>query len=157
MADAIFLIDGDNVAHARGFTGDYQLAREALVADIAGWAARTGIAATVVLDGHGSDRSIGTTRVRHSRSESADTVIERLAHRHADDEEVTVVSSDTVVRHVAQRGGVHAMSTREFLDRLGAAAPEAGGPAQPPRMRHQLGDRLPDDVRDALERIRRGQ
>lgn len=156
MADAIFIIDGDNVAHARGVSGDYQLAREALVADIAGWAARAGVAATVVLDGHGSDRSIGATVIRHSRNESADTVIERLAHRHAEDDEVTVVSSDTVVRHVAQRGGVHAMSTREFLDRLGAP-PEAGGRSQPPRIRHQLGDRLPPHVREALERIRRGE
>jgi predicted RNA-binding protein with PIN domain len=155
MADGVYLIDGDNVAHARGSPGDHQLAREALIGDIAGWAARVGAAATVVLDGHGSDRSLGSTRVRYSRGESADTVLERLAYRQSAEEEVTVVSSDAVVRHVAQRGGVHAMSAREFLERLGSA-PESSR-AEPPRMRHQLGDRLPPEVRAALERIRRGK
>ena len=123
MADAIWIIDGDNVTHARGGGGEYALLRERLAADVTDWAARLGVRAVVVLDGEGNDRTVGATVISHSRGETADSVIERLAYRHAADSEVTVVSNDTVVRHVSQRGGVHAMSAREFLDRL-AAAPE---------------------------------
>jgi predicted RNA-binding protein with PIN domain len=61
-----------------------------------------------------------------------------------------------VLRHVAQRGGVHAMSAREFLDRL-RAAPAQRPAASESRGRTTLGDALDPDVRAALERIRRGE
>ena len=79
----------------------------------------------LVFDGHGRDSKLGATTVRYAGTETADTLIERLAHRSQHDREVTVVSSDTVLRHVAQRGGVHAMSAREYVDRLAAPAPDA--------------------------------
>ena len=121
MADPFWIIDGDNVTHARGGGEEYTSLRERLVADVSDWAARAGVRAVVVLDGEGSDRSIGKTAVMHSRKETADSVIERLAYRNAAEGDVTVVSNDTVVRHVSHRGGVHATSAREFLDRLSAA------------------------------------
>ena len=86
--------------------------------------AQAGFDAELVFDGHGRTRAIGRTRVTHSGRETADAVIERLAYSHHADREVTVVSSDAVLRHVAQRGGVHAMSAREFSDRLAAAPRE---------------------------------
>jgi predicted RNA-binding protein with PIN domain len=94
--------------------------------------------------------------VRHAEAETADSVIERLAHRDSELRAVTVVSSDTVLRHVAQRGRVEAMSAREFVDRLG------GGPVEPPptapgRQRFQLGDAIDAATRAALERLRRGR
>jgi predicted RNA-binding protein with PIN domain len=158
MADPVFIVDGDNVAHARGAGSDYAASRERLVADVAGWAARGGVDAIVVFDGHGGDRRIGRTAVRYSRRETADTVVERLAYRQAEQREVVVVSSDTVVRHVAQRSGVEAMSAREFADRLAAAAPPEPTERSPARRaRYQLGDALDPDVRAALERLRRGE
>ena len=155
MADAIWIVDGDNVTHARGGGGEYAGLRERLAADVTDWAARAGVRAIVVLDGEGSDRTVGQTLITHSRGETADSVIERLAYRHAADSEVTVVSNDAVVRHVSQRGGVHAMSAREFLDRL-AATPETprGDPQR--RQRYQLSDAVDPATREALERIRRG-
>ncbi|MGN6377406.1 MAG: NYN domain-containing protein [Gaiellales bacterium] len=158
MADPVFIIDGDNVVHVRGRVTDHERSRDALVADVSGWATRAGIQAIVVLDGHGNDRRIGGCQVRYSRRETADTVIERLAYREADGREVTVVSSDTVVRHVSQRGAVNAMSTREFADRLSASAPAGGTESSPGRrVRYQLGDSLDPAVREALERLRRGR
>jgi predicted RNA-binding protein with PIN domain len=69
---------------------------------------------------------------------------------------VTVVSSDTVLRHVAQRGGVQAMSAREYVDRL-AAAPSDEAPSPSGRIRYKLADSVDPAVRAELERIRRGQ
>jgi predicted RNA-binding protein with PIN domain len=157
VAAELYIIDGDNVCHLRGGSDDYQLAREQLVAEVAGYMAQLGIDAFVVLDGHGRNRAIGRTQLTHSGRETADTVIERLAFRHAADREVTVVSSDSVLRHVAQRGGVQAMSAREFIDRLVAAPRERIDAPQTVRDRRLLGDALNPEVRAALERMRRGE
>ena len=157
MAAELYIIDGDNVCHLRGGSDDYQRAREQLVAEVAGYMAQLGIDAFVVLDGHGRSRSIGRTQLTHSGRETADTVIERLAFRHAANREVTVVSSDAVLRHVAQRGGVQAMSAREFIDRLVAAPRERIDAPKTVRDRRLLGDALDPEVRAALERMRRGE
>jgi len=156
VAAELYVIDGDNVCHLRGPGDDYQRARELLVGEIAGYMAQAGIDAVVVLDGHGAGRQIGRTRVTHSGRDTADTVIERLAHTHHVDREVTVVSSDSVLRHVAQRSGVNVMSAREFSDRL-AAAPRERFQAERPSDRRLLGDLLDPEVRAALERMRRGE
>jgi predicted RNA-binding protein with PIN domain len=145
------------VCHLRGGGSDYQHARDQLIAEISGYMAQAGIDAVVVLDGHGRDSAFARTRVTYSGRETADTVIERLAHRSSAGFAVTVVSSDAVLRHVAQRGGgVDAMSAREFLDRLAAAPREGVGPAAAPG-RRLLGDALDPAVREALERMRRGE
>lgn len=158
MADELYILDGDNVVHIRGAGSDYVRAREQLVGDVAGFASEAGLDIVLVFDGDGTGRQIGRVRVAYSGRETADTVIERLSHRSASAAPgtVTVVSNDTVLRHVAQRGGVHAMSAREFLDRLGAAPRQR--PASPEsRGRTTLGDTLDPEVRAALERIRRGE
>ena len=110
----------------------------------------------LVFDGHGRDNKLGATTVRYAGTETADTLIERLAHRSQQDREVTVVSSDTVLRHVAQRGGVHAMSAREYVDRLAAPAAPDAPPERGPQ-RFQLADTVDPEVRAALERLRRGE
>jgi len=158
VADDLYILDGDNVAHVGGAGSDYPRAREQLVGEVAGFASEAGIDVVLVFDGEGGGRQIGRVQVVHSGRETADTVIERLAHRRAGGAAggVTVVSNDAVLRHVAQRGGVHAMSAREFLDRLRAAP--AQRPTQPEsRGRTTLGDTLDPDVREALERLRRGE
>jgi predicted RNA-binding protein with PIN domain len=158
MADELYILDGDNVVHIRGAGSDYVRAREQLVGDVAGFASEAGLDVVLVFDGAGGGRRIGRVRVVYSGRETADTVIERLSHRSASTAPgtVTVVSNDSVLRHVAQRGGVHAMSAREFLDRL-RAAPAQRTAAPESRGRTTLGDALDPDVRAALERIRRGE
>jgi predicted RNA-binding protein with PIN domain len=160
MADEreVFILDGDNVAHVRGAGSDYVRVRERLAGDVAGFASESGIDVVLVFDGDGTGRQIGQVRVVYSGRETADTVIERLSHRSASAAPgtVTVVSNDAVLRHVAQRGGVHAMSAREFLDRLGSG-PARRPPPPASSRRTTLGDTLDPDVRAALERIRRGK
>ena len=160
MADgspALWIVDGDNVAHVRGGSDSYEEVRAGLVAAVVDHAARSGLGVVLVFDGHGRDATVGTTRIRYAGNETADTVIERLAHRNQHDHEVTVISSDTVLRHVAQRGGVQAMSAREYVDRLGAAPSGEGPPAPAARQRFTVAGSVDDAVREALERMRRGQ
>jgi len=153
----LWIVDGDNVAHVRGGADDYEQVRAGLAAAVVDHAARAGITVVLVFDGHGRDSTIGTTRVRFAGSETADTVIERLAHRSQHGHEVTVISSDTVLRHVAQRGGVQAMSAREYVDRLGAAPSMDAPSARPARQRFTVAESVDDAVREALERMRRGR
>ncbi len=154
--EPLWIIDGDNVAHRRGGGVEYAQVREELVGAVAGHMARGGWDAILVLDGHGRDTAIGRTDVRFAGRETADTVIERMAHRHAQTRDVTVVSSDSVLRHVAEREGVHVMSAAEFVSRLDAGAP-AGEPSRPGRIRYQIADALDPEVRAAFERFRRGR
>ena len=160
MADqrpALWIVDGDNVAHVRGGSDRYEEVRAGLVAAVVDHAARSGVSVVLVFDGHGRDGSVGTTRIRFAANETADAVIERLAHRSQHDHEVTVISSDTVLRHVAQRGGVQAMSAREYVDRLAAGQPDEAPSTPGARQRFTVAESVDDAVRQALERIRRGQ
>ncbi len=154
---ALWIVDGDNVAHVRGGSDRYEEVRGGLVAAVVDHSARSGVSVVLVFDGHGRDSTVGMTRIRFAAGETADTVIERLAHRSQHDHEVTVISSDTVLRHVAQRGGVQAMSAREYVDRLAAGA-SAEAPSTPGmRQRFTVAESVDEAVRQALERLRRGQ
>lgn len=155
MADPLWIVDGDNAAH-RLVPGaaDHRQSREQLVAQVAGYAAQAGIDVVLVFDGAGDSRSVGRTSVRYAGSVSADTVIERLAAQAQEGREVTVISSDNVLRHVAAKGGVEVMHAGELLSRLSSGAP-GDGPKTAARQRFQLGDSLDPRVREALERLRR--
>jgi predicted RNA-binding protein with PIN domain len=153
----LWIVDGDNVAHVRGGSDRYEEVRADLLAAVVDHSARSGVGVVLVFDGHGRESTVGTTRVRFAGAETADTVIERLAHRNQHDHEVTVISSDTVLRHVAQRGGVQAMSAREYVDRLAARMPGDGPRTSPSRQRFTVAESVDDAVREALERLRRGQ
>ncbi len=154
----LWIVDGDNVVHAGGRGGqDHQRDRARLVGEVTDRMAELGAECVLVFDGAGSDRSLGSTSVRFSGSVTADTVIERLAHRAAaGGADVTVVSSDAGIRHVAHRERVHVMSVREFLDRLGRPA-ETAPKAPDSRQRYRLVDALDPAARAALERLRRGE
>jgi predicted RNA-binding protein with PIN domain len=148
----LLIVDGDNVAH-RLTASTPERRRDDLLTRISSYAEQAGIDVVVVFDGHGRELTIGRVLVRHAGSETADSVIERLAHKRSELYSVTVVSSDAVLRHVAQRDRVHVMSAREFVERLGSGVAEP--PTQPGRQRFQLGDALDPAARAALEELRR--
>jgi len=79
----------------------------------------------------------------------ADTVLERLAAEHRDLEQVCLVSSDAAVRGTSGRE-VRKLSSRTFLRDLGSTAHQEYAP-------HPLADRLDEETRARLERLRRGQ
>ena len=154
MADPLMIVDGDNVAHKRG--GEKHRMRDDLVADCSVFAEQAGCDVVIVFDGHGQGRKVGRVEVRHAEGETADTIIERLAHRSSQERSVTVVSSDAALRQVAARGSVDAMSAREFSERLDSAPRPQQRPTPQGRGRYQLGDALDPATREALERIRKG-
>jgi predicted RNA-binding protein with PIN domain len=138
----LYLFDGYNLLHASAFEDPREL-RDALASFVAVRGAR----GVLVFDGTGADEQYGPLEVRYAPH--ADTVLERLAAQHRATDEVCLVSTDGVVRGTA---GLHVqkLSSASFLGELRPARHEEG-------RRGQLRDRLPPEVRERLERLRRGR
>jgi predicted RNA-binding protein with PIN domain len=137
----LYLFDGYNLLHA-GPYGD----RRALVDTLAGFVATRGARGIVVFDGAGDDAQIGMLAVRFAPD--ADTMLERLAAANRMRERVLLVSSDATVLGTAGRQVGH-LSSQTFFRDLPA-------PLLPPRAPGGLADRLDEETRAKLERLRRG-
>jgi predicted RNA-binding protein with PIN domain len=142
MADAtLYLFDGYNLLHA----GPYQDRRE-LIDMLSSFVATKGARGVLVFDGAGDDAEFGPLAVRFARD--ADQVLERLAVEHRERERVLLVSSDATVLGTAGRQVANLSSQTFFRD------------FEPPKRRDQapggLADKLDEETRARLERLRRG-
>ncbi|HEV7679798.1 MAG TPA: NYN domain-containing protein [Candidatus Dormibacteraeota bacterium] len=170
------IVDGYNTVHAwpslkaalesRGL----EEARRRLVAALAEYAATEQVRVTVVFDAPrhtgraASLEVIDGVEVRFSGGhDSADHVIERLAYlatRGGPAENVVVATSDRLQRDMVRAMGVTTMDARTLEAEVRAAADTTTQRAT--HMRHQAGNsrrvehHLKPDVRDRLERMRRG-
>jgi predicted RNA-binding protein with PIN domain len=143
MADpTLYLFDGSNLFHA-GSYGD----RDELVDALASFVALRGARGVVVFDGVGPERTIGPLEVRYAPH--ADDVLERLSAENRDREAVLVVTSDAAVRGTTGQS-VQKAGSRAFLDELGATSHAESSSSR-------VRDRLDDETRAKLERLRRGQ
>lgn len=138
----LYLFDGSNLFHAGGYAE-----REELVDALASFVALRGARGVVVFDGAGAERELGPLAVRFAQH--ADDVLERLAAEHRALEAVMVVTSDAAVRGTAGQE-VRKQGSRAFLAELRAPAHAEPSPSR-------VRDRLDQDVRDRLERLRRGE
>ena len=138
----LYLFDGYNLLHA----GGYESVPE-LVDRLASFVAQEGARGVVVFDGVGEDLERGPLQVVWAPH--ADTVLERLAAEHRDRRNVCLVSSDAAVRGTSGQE-VRKLSSRTFIRDLGSTAHEERAPSR-------LSDRLDDETRARLERLRRGQ
>jgi predicted RNA-binding protein with PIN domain len=138
----LYLFDGFNLLHA----GGYADVRE-LVDRLASFVAQEGARGVVVFDGAGDDLERGPLQVRWAPH--ADTLLERLAAEHRGQERVCLVSSDLAVRGTSGQE-VRKLSSRTFLRDLSESVHEERAPLP-------LADRLDEETRARLERLRRGQ
>jgi len=142
LEPTLYLFDGSNLFHAGTFRD-----RDELTDVLASFVAVHGARGVVVFDGVGSEREVGPLSVRFAPH--ADAVLERLAAENRDREAVLLVTSDAAVRGTSGQEVRHRAS-RSFLAELaGVAHAEASS--------SRLGDRLDEETRARLERLRRGQ
>jgi predicted RNA-binding protein with PIN domain len=141
MDPTLYLFDGSNLFHAGSFAD-----RDELVDALASFIALHGARGVVVFDGVGAERTIGRLVVRYAPH--ADDVLERLAAEHREREEVLVVTSDAAVRGTAGQS-VQKEGSRAFLRQLGSTAHTEESASR-------VRDRLDEETRAKLERIRRG-
>jgi predicted RNA-binding protein with PIN domain len=137
----LYLFDGFNLLHAGAFADPREL-RDRL----ASFVALRGARGVLVFDGVGSDERVGPLEVRWAPH--ADALLERLAAEHRDSERVCLVSSDVAVRGTSGQE-VMKLSSRTFVADLGTV--QLGEPE-----RGRLSDRLDEETRARLERLRRG-
>ena len=148
MADTtLYLFDGYNVLHASEHSDPNDL-----VDMLASYVAARGARGVVVFDGSGLDRDVGPLQVRWAAH--ADDLLERLAAEHRDAEQVCIVSSDDAVRRVSGQA-VRKLSSRLFLEELTPAEHRENEPEQR-GAGGRVRDRLDDETRERLERLRRG-
>ena len=138
----LYLFDGYNLLHA----GTFEDPRE-LVDRLASFVALRGARGVVVFDGVGEERIHGPLEVRYASH--ADALLERLAAEHRATESVCLVSSDTAIRGTSGQE-VQKRSSRTFLADLDEPVHEETSPSR-------LGDRVDDETRKRLEKLRRGQ
>lgn len=142
MEPTLYLFDGSNLFHAGTFRD-----RDELTDVLASFVAVHGARGVLVFDGVGPEREVGPLSVRFAPH--ADAVLERLAAENRDREAVLLVTSDAAVRGTSGQEVRHRAS-RSFLAELaGVAHAEASS--------SRLGDRLDEETRARLERLRRGQ
>ena len=138
----LYLFDGYNLLHA----GPFEDPRE-LVDRLASFVALHGARGVVVFDGHGEEKTHGPLDVRYA--EDADALLERLAAEHREAETVCLVSSDSDVRGTSGLAVQKRSSANFFAD--------LDEPAHGEVSRYRVGDRVDDETRKRLERMRRGQ
>jgi predicted RNA-binding protein with PIN domain len=138
----LYLFDGWNVFHAGGFR-DLRELEDAL----ASFVALRGARGVVVFDGRGRAATRGPLQVLYA--DQADAVLERLAAEHRGRERIVLVSSDMAIRGTSGQE-VSTLSSRLFVRELRPA--EHAEPA-----RHELAERLDEETREQLERLRRGE
>lgn len=171
----VLIVDGFNVlrsgeryAHLLGDEHSLDVlntAREALLTDVATFAART-YAATVVFDGGGNPQSNGEAQdfagvdmIFSPAGTSADSVIEELALQAvARGDEVLVVTSDAQTQWTVLRDRVTRMSAAGFCAEIGAVyADIAESSEAETQIKNTLGERLSGETRETLQRWARGQ
>jgi predicted RNA-binding protein with PIN domain len=143
MAEAtLYLFDGYNLLYAGPFAD-----RRELVDTLASFVATRGARGVLVFDGIGEDAQLGALSVRFAAH--ADTLLERLAAEHREHERVLLVSSDATVLGTAGRQ-VANLSSQTFFRDLEPASHRDDRPGG-------LADKLDEETRARLERLRRGE
>jgi predicted RNA-binding protein with PIN domain len=141
----LYLFDGYNLLHAGTFRD-----RDELVDTLASFVGGRGARGVLVFDGTGEERTIGALSVRFTAH--ADDLLERLAAEHRKTDRVCVISSDHAVRWTSGQE-VRKLASRDFLAEL---APATHVDSEQRGAGGRVGDRLDEDTREKLERLRRG-
>lgn len=139
---SLYLFDGSNLFHAGGFAH-----RDELVDALASFVAIRGARGVVVFDGAGEQRDVGALSVRYAPH--ADTLLERLAAERREQEVVLLVTSDATIRGTSGQE-VRKRSSASFLDELVQAGHREDAASR-------VADRLDDETRERLERLRRAE
>ncbi|MGI6174508.1 MAG: NYN domain-containing protein [Christensenellales bacterium] len=171
----VLIVDGYNVLNAQypGLTGRViEDARDSLVEKLHDYAAYSDQTVIVVFDAWQSDRKKRTYDEKDARfsvvftqnGETADQYIERICGEYAQRAflgkiELRVATSDFVEQMVVLGRGASRVSAREILaeiEYMKSSALRHTGRAKS-RAKSTVLENLPDDVREKLERMRRGE
>lgn len=166
----LLIVDGYNVigawkeAERKGLTIDES--RDLLIHQLLDYSGYSGEEVILVFDGYRSDRRTSTQEQRGAltvvytrHGETADSYIERTVVQAPKYRTIRVATSDGQIQTLALGAGATRMTSRELLiemQQLRRSSFAAHRKAQTLN-RNPLGARLPKEVQEALERLRRGE
>jgi len=164
------IVDGYNVIRSTppyrelADRDDWELARSALIGDVAAYVSATD-RATIVFDGTSNRLSTGEPSNCHGvqvifspYGKTADTVIERLVRQSSGcDREVVVVTSDAQTQWVVMGDNVVRRASREFHEHLTDAVQSDCANPLGTHSRVTLSERVSPAAREMLENLRRGK
>lgn len=165
----LLVVDGYNVIGAWKLAAQkkwsFDQCREELLHRLTEFIAYHGYEAVLVFDGTKSGRlmrsseTVGAVQVVYTRQgETADQYIERLCDMQPKYREIQVVTDDSVEQTIVLGRGAVRVPTRELLrDMAEAHAAQRERLSRTPIKKSTLISRLPEDQREILERMRRGQ
>ena len=167
----ILLVDGYNVLCAwKGVPrGPLEDARDELIHALSDYAGYSGQQVTLVFDAWQSDRPVRTSQqsgpltvVFTKRGETADHYIERMCDGYAaaidaGRLEVRVATSDGVEQTVVLARGATRLPSRELVQEIERMRIPPAIVRQTPPTKATVLEHLPEDVRQKLERMRRGE
>ena len=166
----LLIVDGYNVigawkdAEKHGWSMDE--ARDRLMHLLQDYSGYTGEEVVLVFDGYQSDKRL-TTEEKHGdltlvftrHGETADAYIERLVAQKPKYRQARVATNDGAEQAMVLGSGANRMTARELLRELRQMRQAGFSEHASPRViaRSSLASRLPREVQEALERLRRGQ
>ncbi len=166
----LLIVDGYNVIGAWKDASKYAWsmdeARDRLLHQLQDYGGYTGEEVILVFDGYQSDRRLSTEEqhgavlvVFTKHGETADAYIERLVAQKPKYRQCRVATNDGAEQAMVLGSGANRMTSRELLRELHQMRKAAfDAHARPATFsKNSLAARLPQDVQEALERLRRGQ
>ncbi len=166
----LLIVDGYNVIGAWKDAAKYAWtvdeARDRLMHQLQDYGGYTGEEVVLVFDGYQSDRRVATEEqhgavqlVFTKHGETADAYIERLVASMPKYRQARVATSDGAEQAMVLGSGATRMTSRELLRELRQMRQQGfAAHASPATVnKNALAARLPRDVQEALERLRRGQ
>ena len=166
----LLIVDGYNVIGAwkdvqkHGWSMDES--RDRLMHLLQDYSGYTGEEIVLVFDGYQSDKRLTTeeqhgdlTLVFTKHGETADAYIERLVAQKPKYRQARVATNDGAEQAMVLGSGATRMTARELLRELRQMRQAGFTEHASPRIMHRssLASRLPREVQEALERLRRGQ
>lgn len=170
VLERYLLVDGYNVINAwpelnKLKEENFEHARAKLIEILSNYSGFKGIKIIIVFDAHQVKGGI-ERRERHGKIEViytqegiiADMVIEKLINFLPKSARVYVATSDKVEQDIIWGKGAYRISSRELLLEVQRVKKEARSYYKKNTANvYRLDDNLTDDIRDALEKLRRGQ
>lgn len=165
----LLVVDGYNVIGAWEIAvkkkWTFEECREKLLTRLEEYAAYHGCEVVLVFDGTRSERLVrteeqaGLVRLVYTRhGETADQYVERLCDTQPRHRDVRVATSDSVEQTVILGRGATRVPARELLREMAAAHAAQRAQIERRPVKHStLIARLPEEQRNALEKMRRGE
>jgi predicted RNA-binding protein with PIN domain len=171
MEGDTYIIDAYNLMHADDeltalMDQDLEAARGAVIHEVSEFAAREATRVVLVFDAGGrpgaatTEKAGGNLEITYTAGgQSADAFIEKLAYAKPKSAGAAiVVTGDYAQQRIVGGAGLLRMSPREFLARLAESSEELRDTARKggsSGRKVRVADRIPEDVRSALERLKR--